>query len=312
MLWHLKRITRRLGILQPILCLYSPRQIDLIGHFGEKLACYFNYDELADFEGNERIRELLQEYDEAICRSVDVVFCTSESQFRRRKPLNAHTYFVPNGVDYPLYSSALYPATQIAPEVKELPRPIVGYVGWLGPHIDVDLLLSLSRAYIETSFVFVGPCASRRERSWRDLRSQPNVLFTGRKRRHELPGYLKAFDAVLMPDIAAAHRLAAYPLKLHEYLAAGRSIVATKLPELEPFQSVLRVVDSREEFVRILPEAIADNSLDRTRVRTELARRNSWDQRVVTINEVLHAHLSGEAAELKAAVNSHRYSLGAV
>lgn len=309
MLWHLKRVTRELKVHHPILWLYSPRQVGLIGRFGEKLACYYNYDEFAEFERNRRIRELLQEYDERICKRVDVVFATSQAQFRRRKPVNPHTYFVPNGVDYPLYSLALDPATLIPPDIKDLPRPIVGYVGWLGPHIDVELLVTLARAYPKTSFVLVGPCALKQDHLWIELRSRANVLVTGRKRRQALPGYLKAFDAALMPDIVAGHRLSAYPLKLHEYLAAGCSIVATNLPELEPFRNALRIAETREDFVRLLPVAIADNSPSRVRKRTEIARLNGWDQRVKTLSQVVDAHLSANTSELQATTGPREDSL---
>lgn len=296
LLWHLNRITRRLGIRQPILWLYKTRHVDLAGQLGEKLVCYFNYDEHADFPANHRIRQLLQDYDDRLCRRADVVFASSRSQYRRRKHLNPHTHFVPNGVDYRLYSRALDSATQIPPEIAALPRPIVGYVGWIGPHFDVGLLAALSRAYPEISFVFVGPSSLKNDPQLRKLRSRANVLFTGRKRRQELPGYLKAFDAALIPDTVVADRLAAYPLKLHEYLAAGCSVIATSLPELEPFKSVIRIADSREAFIRMLPEAIADNGPERIRSRTNLAHHNSWSHRVAKIERILDAQLAGRVS----------------
>jgi len=309
MLWHLKRVTKRLRVHQPILWLYSPRQLDLIGYLNEKLVCYYNYDELADFAANARIRQLLLEYDERLCSLADVVFATSRAQYRRRKPLNPHTHYVPNGVDYPLFSRALDPDTEIPPQILALPRPIAGFVGWLGFHIDVGLLVALSQEYPHTSFVLVGPDAVEKDHLWNKLRSQQNVWFIGRKRRRELPGFLKAFDAALMPWVVKGHILSAYPLKLHEYLAAGRSIVATDLPELEPYASVIRIAKTQEAFIQLLPEAIADNAPHRVRERTNLARRNSWSRRVSTIHQILDARLSANSHPLPETRNPQRSPL---
>ena len=295
MLWHLKRVVRKLGVQQPILWLYKTRDVGLAGHLGEKLVCYYCYDEHADFASNRRIRELLLDFDERLCRRADVVFTSSQLQYRRRRSFNHQTYFVPNGVDYPLFSRALNPATPVPPEIEGLSRPIVGFAGWLGHYIDVELLIALAETYPETSLILVGPDALKRDYLWRKLRSQSNVVFAGRKRRQELPGYLKEFDAALLPFILSGHILAAYPLKLHEYLAAGCSVVATGLPELEPFKSVVRIAKTREAFVRLLPEAVDDNGSDRVGERTRIARLNSWSRRTATINQILDARLAAKS-----------------
>lgn len=292
MLWHLRRVTRRLRLGQPILWLYSPRQFHLVGHLGEKLVCYYNYDELADFAPNARIRKLLVEYDERLCRMADVVFATSRAQYRRRKSLNPHTHYLPNGVDYGLFARALDPETEIPPEVEALPRPIAGFVGWLGFHIDVNLLVALSSEFPEMSFVLVGPDALEKNQLWKQLKSQPNVWFMGRRKRQELPRFLKAFDVALMPNVVKGHIMSAYPLKLHEYLAAGRSIVAADLPELKPYAKVIRIAKTQEEFIQLLPDAIADNAPQRVSERTNLARLNSWDHRVARIHKILDVILS--------------------
>jgi hypothetical protein len=290
--WHVRRVCQRLEVQRPILWLHEPRQAGLIGTLGERLAVYYNYDELADFAPNHRIRGLLQAYDEALCRRVDLIFATSSSQYARRRPLNAHTHLVPNAVDFDLFSQAVDPLTPEAPALAGLPRPILGLVGWLGYQVDVDLLLRVAQAYPSYSVVLVGPDALARTPQYQALRQQPNVVFTGQQPPAALPGFLKAMDVALLPYTLSGHTHAIYPLKLHEYLAAGRSVVTTDLPELRTFGAVLHIAADAEAFVGLIPRALADYSPERRGQRLAIARQHTWEQRVSAIAQALEQRLA--------------------
>lgn len=291
--WHLRRVLRELEVERPILWLYEPRHVGLVGRLGEKLACYFNYDELADFAPNARIRDLLQDYDDRLCRRVDVVFASSTSQSQRRQRLNANTHCVPNAVDYPHFSRALHPATPPAPELARLEKPIVGFVGWLGHQLDVPLLNRLAATYPDYVLALVGPDALARDAAYQELRSRPNVLFAGRQPLEALPGYLKMFDVALLPyNVKSGHTHAIYPLKLHEYLAAGCSVLATDMPELRPFAPVIRIAPNDEAFINLVPAALRDNAPERRQARTNVAKQHTWEQRVSTIHRVLDQALA--------------------
>lgn len=297
MAWHLRRVMRALDIERPILWLYEPRMGGLVGRLGEKLACYFNYDELADFAPNARIRQLLQAYDDDLCRRVDVVFASSSSQSQRRQGLNSNTHFIPNGVDYPHFSRALDPATPVAPELAAIKRPIVGFVGWLGHQLDMALLNRLAAAHPDYAVVLVGPDALEQNTAYQALRARPNVHFIGRQPLDALPGFLKAFDVALLPyDLQRGHAHAIYPLKLHEYLAAGCSVLATDMPELRPFAPVIRLARNADHFVELVPHALADNAPERKQARTNVARQHTWEQRVAVIHRVLDQSLARRQA----------------
>jgi hypothetical protein len=124
---------KTMDVKDPILWLYGPHQIDLIGKFNEKLTCYFNYDEFPDFVGNKRIKELLREADNRLSSSVDVVFASSQAQWERRKAVNPNTYFIPNAVDFELFNRALRPNLPLPADIANMPMSI-GFVGWLGYH----------------------------------------------------------------------------------------------------------------------------------------------------------------------------------
>ena len=99
----------------------------------------------------------------------------------------------------------------------------------------------------------------------------------------------------LMPWLLTGHMRYAYPLKLHEYLSAGRASVATALPELRPFSSVVRMADTHNEFIEQIKEALIDKSQQSIETRVNVARNNTWDQRVLEIYRILDQYFdSGE------------------
>jgi glycosyltransferase involved in cell wall biosynthesis len=126
----------------------------------------------------------------------------------------------------------------------------------------------------------------------------PNVHFLGRKALGSLPEYLKAIDVALIPYLLEGYTLTAYPLKLHEYLAAGRAIVSTALPELRPFSHVVRIAETRAEFISQIREALHDHGPQAIGARVAVARENTWENRVADMYRILQPFLSGSETPL--------------
>lgn len=290
---HVRRMMRALGVQAPILWLYGPYQIDLIGKFGEKLTCYYNYDEFADFIDNARVSNLLRRLDNQLSSQVDIVFATSQAQWQRRKAINPNSYFMPNGVDFELFHRPLVSNLPLPPDIANISRPIIGLAGWLGYQIDVKLLRHIAETYVNYSVVLVGPDALPDTEDQQILHALPNVFFLGPKKRVDLPGYLQAFDVALIPYLLSGHGASVYPLKLHEYLAGGRAIVTTALPELQPYNHLVRIGKTNSQFIDYIDEALSDYSPQTIEMRVATARENSWDERVKEISQILERQLSG-------------------
>ncbi len=284
---HVRRIMRDLAVTAPILWLTDPYHVSLVGAFREQLACYFNFDEFADMADNRRVSRLLSRLDDELTRRADVVFTTSRAQWTRRERINPRTYFVPNAVDFDLFHRAVTEELPVPADIAGVPRPILGFVGWLTNHIDVALLRRIADAYPHCSLVLVGPGRLPADVDLDALRARPNVVFLGRKDHSAVPAYLRLFDVALMPYSLTGHVLSAYPAKLHEYLAAGRAVVATALPELRPYENVVWLAHTDDDFVQQIGAALADRSAEALNARLAVARANTWDQRVAEIGTIL-------------------------
>jgi glycosyltransferase involved in cell wall biosynthesis len=302
---HIRRAIQKLDIKNPILWLYEPRHLNLVGKFGEKLTVYFNYDEMAAFAPNKHIRQLLELYDDRLSSRADVIIATSRSQAQRRKKINPNTYFVPNAVDFDLFNQAVDPQTPIPADIAALNKPIIGLVGWLGFQVDLPLLIHVARSFPDHSLALVGPDNLPDNQHSSTLRSLPNVHFLGQKALEELPGYLKAIDVALIPYVLEGYPLTAYPLKLHEYLAAGKPVVATAMPELRYFADTVSIGENPDQFVNMIRAAFNTRTADAIASRIAVAQENTWEQRVLEIYRVLEPYLAAANERRQPYVHEH-------
>ncbi len=286
---HIRKAMKAFQVEHPVLWLYSPYHADLVGKFDEKFSCYHNYDEFAEFIYNKRIKDLIQTFDQELTKRVDLVFATSPSQAARRKIFNPNTHFIPNGVDFNLFNRALQHPSSPPADIINLQRPIIGFAGWLGYHIDIDLLLHIGRTFPNYSLVLIGPNDLPLSNNRRQLESLPNMYLLGQKERETLPDYLQVFDVALMPYLLDGHVRTAYPLKLHEYLAAGRAIVAVEMEALQAFRHVVRMADTHDAVIDEIRDAIHDYSPQTIQARVQVAKENTWEDRVERIYRAIDA-----------------------
>lgn len=123
------------------------------------------------------------------------------------------------------------------------------------------------------------------------LSSYTNVILTGAKKIEELPAYLQYFDCTLIPFKKNTLTKSIYPLKINEYLAAGRPVVATDFSQdIQGFADVIYIGRDHNEFVHMIDQAIAENDCDRIKARMAVANTNTWTARVERFWDIVENH----------------------
>jgi glycosyltransferase involved in cell wall biosynthesis len=121
----------------------------------------------------------------------------------------------------------------------------------------------------------------------------PNVRFIGRKSPEELPAYLKYFDCGIIPFAYNDLTKSIYPLKINEYLAAGKAVVSTAFSEdIRSFADAIFLTTTEEEFVAAIEPAIRSNTAANIQQRVAVARTNTWEARVSKFWDITEAHLT--------------------
>jgi hypothetical protein len=99
-------------------------------------------------------------------------------------------------------------------------------------------------------------------------------------------------DVCLIPYVLNDYTHHIFPLKLYEYMAAGKPIVATDMAEMRPYAGEeMTIARTKEEFLASIEEAIAQDSAQRAAARQATARSESWDDRVEQVSAILEPML---------------------
>jgi glycosyltransferase involved in cell wall biosynthesis len=291
---YIRHLLDRLEMHQPILYVWHPAFIDMVERFDAALVVYHCYDEYGAFRGANR--EAIKALEARLLRRADLVFTVSPGLRARRIGLNPNTFVVRNGVDAEYFAKALAPETVVPPEIASIRRPIIGCISRVVPeYFDAGLLRAVCRRRPNWSLVVIGPECPPQISGGEDLqllKAEPNVHFLGARPFESLPAYLKAMDVCTIPYRVTGNTELADPLKLYEYLAAGKPIVSVPRDfagDVRPF--VYPAADA-DEWIDAIEQALALDSPELRASRQAVAHENTWDKRIDQISHLVRSALA--------------------
>jgi glycosyltransferase involved in cell wall biosynthesis len=180
------------------------------------------------------------------------------------------TIVLPNGVDLARYHNL--PTAEDARKLLDLPdRPTAGYTGHLYRGRGLSLMVELAQHHPEVNFLWVGGEETAVER-WRARLEElglENISLLGFLSNEEIPMVQASCDVLLMPyerhiEVSSGGDTAAFasPMKVFEYLAAGRAILASDLPVIREIlnesNSMLLPADDTAAWIEALGTLMSD------------------------------------------------------
>jgi hypothetical protein len=139
-------------------------------------------------------------------------------------------------------------------ELRNLPGPIIGYVGNLSQRLDITLLEKLLRAHPTWQFVFVG--SAHWGQSILRLESEPNAHFVGVKPYEETLRFVEHFDVALIPHVDNEMTRSMNPLKAYVYCSTGVPIVSTPIANLGQLASMVTIARDPDEFAAAIEASL--------------------------------------------------------
>lgn len=275
---------KALGWPEPILWLYTSDGGDLPGSFNERLTVYHCVDDHQALEPYNHYRRVAvyneRKREEYLARAADMLVVTAPSLLEKWGRLNTHTHLLPNVADTALFQHALDKEPE-HPVLAEIPRPRIGYIGALDSYkVDFALLAEVARLRPDLHIVCVGPVGSGDNTRRASLPQAPNLHYINSLPQSELPAVLRGCAVCLIPYRLNDYTASVSPLKLYEYLAAGRPVVATPLPALqtERARGLLLAENNPAAFVAQIDHALAMGEEAYQQISLG-ASTHSWEQR---------------------------------
>ena len=229
--------------------------------------------------------------EERLVRKSDLVICSSRQLFNDKVKQNSHTYFIPNAADLKHSAKALDPSLPVSSLLASIPKPVIGYFGVIEERMNFVLMKEVIQSNPDKSFVFVGP-TSGPVPEW--YYTAPNVFFTGGVPYREMPSIIKGFDVALIPFRKDERSATVFPLKLFEYLGAGKPVVATDFNmDLAEFTAdTVAFCPDAGSFSQAISDALASNTDADVAKRIALAGDHTWEKRVEAIADLLYQYKS--------------------
>ena len=278
---------KALDLVENPVVLTLPYNREFLSHFRQPHIVYEVIDDLDVFPGDQA---LLQKNHHSLLHEAEIVLVTADRLMEQVKQIRPDAILCPNAAEVEHFAQAKESDSRpIPPDLTPLlkpGRPVIGYYGALARWFDYDLVRQAAQTHPDWDFVFVGP---NHDNTLMDsnILSMTNIHWLGPREYKALPDYLRCFSVATIPFLVNNITLATSPIKLFEYMAGGKPIVTTDMPECRKYPGVF-VARNAEEFIRHLEYALTlvNDPMYLTQLY-QTAQANTWEARVTQIVEAL-------------------------
>ena len=287
---QIKRLAQRRGLTKPILWIAIPTAADMIGTLGESAVVYHVSDKYdANTMDHATDPALIRRLHEQAIDAADLIFYSGRKLFTEAERGCERSHLLEQGVEYDHWRRVSEGTIAVAPEIAKIPRPRLGYFGAIEPWlVDQELIKRASRERPEWQWIFIGNKSRGLE-----IEDLPNVHFLPPVPYADLPSYAAGFDVCVLPwETEQSFTSYGSAIKVREYLATGKPVVISPLPEYEPMRDVLRIARTRDDFLRLVEEALHENDTAATGRRQAAVASGTWDARAEWVSNLIEKVLA--------------------
>lgn len=276
-------LVKRKKMSRPILWIAIPTAANVIGQFDESCVVYQVSDKYdANSEDHAVDPAKIRALHEQCIEKADIVLYSGRRLLEEATLGREKSYLLEQAVDFEHWSqvATLEPADKIG----AIPHPRIGYFGAIEPWlVDQELIKLAGEKHPEWNWIFIGNLARGTE--FGELK---NVTHIPPVPYNDLPRYAAGFDVCVLPW-ETEHAFTSYgsAIKVREYLATGKPVVISPLPEYESMSDVIRIAGAREQFIAMVEDALAENDPSATKRRQDAVKDGTWDARAEWVSDLI-------------------------
>jgi glycosyltransferase involved in cell wall biosynthesis len=255
------------NLRKPIVWAAIPSAVDVVEHLGAKMVVYQVSDKYDANEDSALSQNIIRDMDRRLKECATVVMYSGRKLYEESDV--PHRYFLEQAVDFEHFAKAIPEAD----EVKDIPRPVLGYFGFMDYVMDVPLIEEVARLRPEWHWLFIG-----RKSNLVQI-SAANCHFVGSVPYADLPSFLRHIDVCVLPW-RKGHTFTSYgsAIKVREYLASGKPVVISPLYEYQSTPGI-RTYETTQEFVAAIEDALHNDTQEDKQLRQGVVRKCTWDTR---------------------------------
>lgn len=228
-------------------------------------------------------QSIIAKAENRIIQRADIIFCTSEflrDRIVKKNGISQKVFTFENGVEFDLFAYEQNQAEGLLP--AGFNGTVLGFIGGIKPKLDFELIQKVARQKREWLFLFVGPDGTNHDSDFKRLLAESNVLWIDSVQPTEVPKYMNLIDIGIMPYKPSQYNQAVFPLKLFEFLAAGKPVVGVNLPSTKKHAEdfVYTHLDDNQpnEFIVACEQLeLYKNQESKNLFRKRVARSKNWN-----------------------------------
>ena len=285
-------LAKRRGLTKPILWIAIPTAVEVAGRMNESLVIYHVSDKYdANTMDHATDPAFIRKLHERAIEAADLVFYSSRKLLDEATSGREKSHLLEQAVDFDHWARISNGELKIAEAVAQIPQPRIGYFGAIEPWlIDQDLIKRASLERPDWNWIFIGNKSRGLE-----IEELPNVHFLPPVSYDELPRYAAGFDVCVLPwNTEVPFTSYGSAIKVREYLASGKPVVISPLPEYESMSEVLRIGRSREQFLELVDEAVREQGTGMAQARQNAVRNGTWDARAEWVSDLIEQALAAK------------------
>jgi len=292
---QISRLAKRRAMTKPILWIAIPTAVEIIGQLNESLAIYHVSDKYdANTMDHATDPAYIRKLHERAIDAADLIFYSSRKLIEEAERGREKSYLLEQAVDFDHWAQINNGKLTVAELIACIPRPRIGYFGAIEPWlVDQDLIKRASRERPSWNWIFIGNKSRGLE-----IEELPNVHFLPPVSYDELPNYAAGFDVCVLPwntDVPFTSYGSA--IKVREYLASGKPVVISPLPEYESMKDVLRIARSRDQFLQLIDDALHETGTELAQARQNAVKDGTWDERAEWVSELIEDAFAAKASK---------------
>ena len=236
------------------------------------------YDKMDDNQGitqNALLKKVIEKTETQIIARADRVFVTAQLFYDEISPLNNHTFVINNAVD----SAQIFPHSTTPIIRSTQNKQVFGYIGMIDHWFDIDAIKVILDSDNRNTVVLVGPNNIPEY-------EHPRLHYVGTVAKESVSTWIDSFDICLYPFRQTGFLNTIDPVKLYEYLAQNKPVLAADSTEIRRFNSIVYTYSTLDELQHVLKNPFSPPFTSNAQV-DEFISQNNWDKRVADILSLL-------------------------
>ena len=276
LLIQLRLVSLLCGFRKPIVWVAIPSAADIVKALKPRVLLYQVSDKYEANEDSALSSDVIRTWDQQLKQQAAVVMYSGRKLFQESD--SPRRYFLEQAVDFDHFASE---AGQPASEIANIPRPILGYFGYMDYVMDVELMEEVARRRPEWHWLLIGGKSNLVQFN------SPNFHYIGPKPYADLPKYLRHIDVCVLPW-SQKNTFTSYgsAIKVREYLATGKPVVISPLYEYLETPGV-HIYRSTDEFISAVEHSSRNDTQTDRAFRQSVVRNCTWDVRAREVGELI-------------------------